>query len=114
MGLIKAGVGALGGALADQWKEFFYCDALDSDTLVVKGQKRTGSRSGNSSEKRQPPGAFSQLCSFSGILPYLLKGLLRAQAPEVLRCFRRLRRQGKAALGFLTGFQLLAMASKQG
>ena len=47
MGLIKAGVGALGGALADQWKEFFYCDALDSDTLVVKGQKRTTSRSSN-------------------------------------------------------------------
>ena len=25
MGLIKAGIGALGGTLADQWKEFFYC-----------------------------------------------------------------------------------------
>ena len=47
MGLIKAGIGALGGVLADQWKEFFYCDALDMDTLVVKGQKRTGSRSSN-------------------------------------------------------------------
>jgi hypothetical protein len=29
MGLIKAGFGALGGVLADQWKEFFYCDAMD-------------------------------------------------------------------------------------
>ena len=47
MGLIKAGIGALGGVLADQWKEFFYCDALDMDTLVVKGQKRTGKRSSN-------------------------------------------------------------------
>ena len=47
MGLIKAGVGALGGTLADQWKEFFYCDAIDKDTLVVKGAKRTGSRSSN-------------------------------------------------------------------
>ena len=47
MGLIKAGIGALGGVLADQWKEFFYCDALDSDTLVVKGQKRTSKRSSN-------------------------------------------------------------------
>ena len=28
MGLIKAGIGALGGTLADQWKEFFYCEAL--------------------------------------------------------------------------------------
>ena len=47
MGLIKAGLGALGGTLADQWKEFFYCDSLDSDTLMVKGEKRTGSRSSN-------------------------------------------------------------------
>ena len=41
MGLIKAGMGALGGTLADQWKEFFYCDSLDKDVLMVKGQKRT-------------------------------------------------------------------------
>lgn len=47
MGLIKAGVGAAGGILADQWKEFFYCDSLTKDVLVVKGQKRTGSRSSN-------------------------------------------------------------------
>ena len=47
MGLIKAGIGALGGTLADQWKEFFYCDALDKTTLMVKGQKRTTSRSSN-------------------------------------------------------------------
>lgn len=47
MGLIKAGVGALGGAMADQWKEFFYCDAIDKDVLVVKGQKRTSGRSSN-------------------------------------------------------------------
>lgn len=47
MGLIKAGIGALGGTLADQWKEFFYCDSIDTDILVVKGQKRTSSRSSN-------------------------------------------------------------------
>ena len=47
MGLIKAITGAVGGVLADQWKEFFYCDALDSETLMVKGQKRTSSRSSN-------------------------------------------------------------------
>jgi hypothetical protein len=34
MGLIKAGIGAVGGVLADQWKEFFYCEALPSDVLV--------------------------------------------------------------------------------
>ena len=47
MGLIKAGIGALGSTLADQWKEFFYCEALDHDMLVVKGQKRVGNRSSN-------------------------------------------------------------------
>ena len=47
MGLIKAGVGAVGGVLADQWKEFFYCDALSMDVLVKKGQKRISGRSSN-------------------------------------------------------------------
>ena len=47
MGLIKAAMGAVGGTLADQWKEFIYCDSIDVDTLVVKGQKRIGSRSSN-------------------------------------------------------------------
>ena len=47
MGLIKAGIGALGGVLADQWKEFFYCDSLENDVLMVKGSKRVGGRSSN-------------------------------------------------------------------
>ena len=47
MGLIKAAMGAAGGVMADQWKEFFYCDALDQDTLMIKGQKCTGARSSN-------------------------------------------------------------------
>lgn len=47
MGLLKALSGATGGVLADQWKEYFYCDALDADTLVVKGSKRVSGRSSN-------------------------------------------------------------------
>ena len=47
MGLLKAGVGAAGGVLADQWREYFYCESLDADTLVAKGEKRTGGRSSN-------------------------------------------------------------------
>ena len=47
MGLIKAGLGALGGTLADQWKEFFYCEAMDKEILVTKGQKRVSGRSSN-------------------------------------------------------------------
>jgi membrane protease subunit (stomatin/prohibitin family) len=47
MGLIKAAIGAAGGVLADQWKEFFYCDALPKEVLVRKGQKRISGRSSN-------------------------------------------------------------------
>lgn len=47
MGLIKAATGAAGGTLADQWKEFFYSDSLDNDTLMVRGKKRTDRRSSN-------------------------------------------------------------------
>ena len=47
MGLIKAGAGALGGTLADQWKEFFYCEALPNDVMMRKGEKRTSGRSSN-------------------------------------------------------------------
>ena len=47
MGLIKAGLGAVGGTLADQWKEFFYCEAMDKNTMVTRGQKRIGGRSSN-------------------------------------------------------------------
>lgn len=44
MGLIKAAMGAAGGVLADQWKEFFYCDSMPPDILMMKGQKQTSSR----------------------------------------------------------------------
>ena len=47
MGLIKAGLGSLGGTLADQWKEYFYCESINKDTLAVKGRKRTSGRSSN-------------------------------------------------------------------
>ena len=49
MGLIKAALGAAGGVLADQWKEYFYCEALPADVLAVKGQKRVSGRSSNTS-----------------------------------------------------------------
>lgn len=47
MGLIKAAMAAAGSTLADQWKEFFYCDTLSSDVMVAKGQKRVGGKSSN-------------------------------------------------------------------
>ena len=40
MGLIQAAIGAAGSVLGDQWKEYFYCEALSNDTLVAKGKRR--------------------------------------------------------------------------
>ncbi len=61
MGLIKAGLAALNSTLADQWKEFFYCDSLGRDVLVAKGQKRIGGKSSNTS------GSDNIISSGSGI-----------------------------------------------
>lgn len=47
MGLLKAGIGALSGVLADSWRDYFYCESMDADTLCVKGEKRAGGRSSN-------------------------------------------------------------------
>ena len=47
MGLIKAAMGAAGGVMADQWKEYFYCEALPVDVLAVRGRKKVSGRSSN-------------------------------------------------------------------
>ena len=44
MGLISATAAAVKGVLADQWKEYFYCDAIDADLLMVRGEKKKGRR----------------------------------------------------------------------
>lgn len=44
MGLIKAAAGAVGGVMADQWKDFIYCDSIPANVLVMKGRKRISSR----------------------------------------------------------------------
>jgi membrane protease subunit (stomatin/prohibitin family) len=51
MGLLKAGVGAAGGVLADSWRDYFYCDSLDADTLAVKGSKRISDKNRSSNTK---------------------------------------------------------------
>ena len=48
MGLIKAALGAASGVLADQWKEYFYCEALPGNVMAVKGRKKVSGRSSNS------------------------------------------------------------------
>ena len=50
MGLIKAAMGAAGGVMADQWKEYFYCEAIPSDVLAVKGKKKVTGRSSNTTD----------------------------------------------------------------
>ncbi len=49
MGLIKAAAGAVSGVLADQWKEYFYCEALPANVMAVKGRKKVSGRSSNTS-----------------------------------------------------------------
>ena len=41
MGLIRAGLNAVGGTLASQWKEYFYADALPEDVLATRALKKT-------------------------------------------------------------------------
>ena len=40
MGLIRAAKDAIGSLLADQWREYFYCDSLSNDILMTKGKRR--------------------------------------------------------------------------
>ena len=47
MGLISSAVGSVAGALGDQWRDYFFCDALSSDVLVKKARKKNGSKSGS-------------------------------------------------------------------
>ena len=47
MGLVKAALGAASGVMADQWKEYFYCNALPAEVLAVKGEKKASGRSSN-------------------------------------------------------------------
>ncbi len=43
MGLISATLLSAASTLGDQWKEYFYCDAIPNDTLVVRGKKKNTS-----------------------------------------------------------------------
>ena len=40
MGLIKAVIGSVAGTLADSWKDYFVCDSLGNNTLMVRGFKK--------------------------------------------------------------------------
>lgn len=40
MGLITTAFASFNSTLADQWKEYFVCSALDNDTLLIKGERK--------------------------------------------------------------------------
>lgn len=61
--LLKAAKGAGGSALQDQWKEYFYCDSLPNDTLMVKGKKRV-----NESRSANTKGSDNIISNGSGIV----------------------------------------------
>ena len=62
MGLIQAALGSAGSVLADQWKEYFVCDSIDKDVLVVKGIKKTSKGSSNTK------GSENVITSGSGVV----------------------------------------------
>ena len=86
MGLIKAGIGALGGTLADQWKEFFYCESIPKEVLVTKGQKRVGGRSSNTK------GSDNIISNGSGIAVADGQCMIHRRAGQGRRGMRRARR----------------------
>ena len=47
MGLLRAAETSVSTLMGDQWREYFYCNSLDNDTLIVKGEKRVGAKSSN-------------------------------------------------------------------
>lgn len=46
-GALGAGIGAVGGVLADTWKDYFVCDAMAANELVRKGEQHQGRRGVN-------------------------------------------------------------------
>ena len=51
MGIFKAAVASASGMAGDQWKEFFYCDSLPEDRIMVRGVKRTSANSSNKGDQ---------------------------------------------------------------
>ena len=78
MGLIKAAAGSLSGVLADQWKEYFYCDSMDADTLMCKGVKRTSKRSSNTK------GSDNIITNGSVIAVYEVQCMMIVQQGEIV------------------------------
>lgn len=59
MGLIQAAMGAAGGVLADQWREYFYCESIPESVMAVKGQRRVTGRGSTRALTTSSPTALS-------------------------------------------------------
>jgi len=47
MGIIRAAAGAIGSTLQDQWRDYFYCDSLPPNVMVIKAHRRASPNSQN-------------------------------------------------------------------
>lgn len=47
MGLVKAIAGSAAGVMSEQWRDYYYCDALEETVLAARGRKRISNRSSN-------------------------------------------------------------------
>lgn len=47
MGLIRSLINSVNSSFGDQWKEYFYCDSLEKNVLMCKGQKQQTQRGTN-------------------------------------------------------------------
>ena len=42
MGLLLAGIGAVTGALQETWRDYFYCESIPNDVLLMRATRRRG------------------------------------------------------------------------
>ncbi len=47
MGILRAAASSIDGMYADVWREYFICDSLPADLLMLQVQKRVSEKSGN-------------------------------------------------------------------
>jgi len=66
MGIIKAVHGAVGSVLEEQFKEFFYCDAMNDGTILVRAEKHIGKNSANTRQDDNVLTSGSILCVAEG------------------------------------------------
>ncbi len=50
MGLLKVAKDSVSSLLGDQWREYFYCDSITDEIIVVKGQKKVNTGRNNNTK----------------------------------------------------------------